>query len=91
MSVEVQDELAGRPEIQENIGDIESVKFNFTRSTNHEDDSVFVYDIQGTQGKGYVEVEQVTLEDGTETFVSAELTMSDGRKITIDLSREPRY
>lgn len=87
MTVEVRDALAARPEVRENIGDIESLELNFVRSSTNNDDETFVYDIEGSKGKGFVTVKQQTLDDGSEAILSAELTMSDGRKIPIDFAR----
>ncbi len=87
MAVEVQDDLAARPEMQEHIGEIESLTFNMVRSGAHHDDETFVYDVVGSKGKGFVTVKQQTADDGSEVIVSAELTLSDGRKIPIDTTR----
>ena len=87
MSTEVQDELATRPEFIENIGEIQSFTVNWVRSGAHDDENVFVYDVDGSLGSGHVRVEQTTADDGTENIISAELTMSDGRRIPIDLTR----
>lgn len=86
MTVEVQDDLATRPEMQEHIGEIQSFKFNLVRSGSHDDDETFVYDVVGSKGKGFVTVQQQTGDDGSEVIVFAELTLSDGRKLPIDTS-----
>ncbi len=87
MTVEVQDDLAVRPEMQEHIGEIRSFKINLIRSGAHDDSETFVYDVEGTKGKGYVTVQQETVDDGSEVITFAELTLSDGRKIPIDTTR----
>lgn len=84
VSAEVQDQLASRPEIQDNIGPIESFKVNYARTGTHDDDETFVYDIQGPKGQGYVEVKQYTNENDEEVIESAVLTMNDGQKIPIE-------
>lgn len=85
MAVEVQDELAMTPEFQEHIGSIESFEMNWARSFADEDDDAFVYDIQGSNGSGYVRVEQYTDEFGREVIESAKLTLSDGRSIPVSI------
>lgn len=87
VAAEVRDELSATPEFRENIGKIESFDTNFVRSGRAEDDETFVYDVAGSEGKGYVSVKQRTGPDGNEILEWAELTMEDGRRIPIDLQR----
>ncbi len=87
MTNEVQDELARRPEIEENIGEIRSLKVDLMRSGAEDDEDVFVYNIEGSRGSGRVKLKQATREDGTEVIVSGELTMQDGRRIPLPSDR----
>lgn len=89
VSDEVREELAAKPEVRQNIGEIESFGINYSRTGSQNDDEVFVYDIKGSEGKGFVTVRQITNDDGSEGILSAELTMSDGRKVPIQVSSNP--
>ena len=87
VAAEVRDELSSTPEFRENIGKIESFETNFLRTGQAEGDETFVYDVAGSEGKGYVSVKQRTDSDGNEILEWAELTMEDGRRIPIELER----
>lgn len=84
---EIQDQLAVTPEMRENIGPIESFTPNYTRTGAQNGDDTFVYDVEGEKGKGYVIVKHHTDDDGREVVEEAILTMNDGSKVDIDLSR----
>ncbi len=74
------------PEFQEHIGAIESFEMNWARSFADEDDDTFFYDVEGSEGSGYVRVDHHTDEFGREVIESAELTLSDGRKIPVSIA-----
>ncbi len=89
IAVEVQDQLAETEEFREHIGPIESFEPNWTRTASEasSDDEMFVYDVQGEQGSGYVIVKQHTGDDGMEVVEEAELVLTDGTRVPIDMAR----
>lgn len=71
--------LEANPVIRENLGDIESLEFDLSKSTEHEDIDTFVMRVHGTLGDGEVTAALVTRDNGTDELVDGELRLEDGR------------
>ncbi|MEZ6097212.1 MAG: hypothetical protein R3C03_23815 [Pirellulaceae bacterium] len=85
ITAQVRAAIEHAPEMEQNLGQVEKFTVNWTRTGDEPGENVFVYDIKGTKGKGYVRVEHVTDEDGNEVVIWAELRMNDRapRRLTI--------
>lgn len=85
VSADIERQLRDHPQIQERIGEIDSLGVNWTHSLAHEDENTFVYDIEGPKGKGQVTVESISRDDGSEEIISAELRLSSGEVVPLSL------
>lgn len=85
---EVQTAIEQAPEIQEEIGDIESMSINYGKSFDEEDYDTDVFDIEGNRGSGYLRIKHVTDANDEEQVIWAELNMDDGRKIPLTLESD---
>ncbi len=82
MGEEVAQSLEGNPVIEEHIGTINKCEWNFIASTNHSDEDIMVFDVEGSKGSGKIYGE---LSDDGEGLLSGELKTSSG---TFDLFAE---
>ena len=87
VSADIERQLRDNPQMQENIGEISSLKADFVKSSAEDDMDTFVYDVKGSKGEGELTVKSVTNSDGNEDIVSAQLRMSDGRTIELVLDQ----
>jgi hypothetical protein len=87
MTTEVQALLADVPEIQAHIGEINSTTHDINGSFADPDDDTFVYELEGTKGRGRVFLKHVTDDAGNERLISGTLILDDG--ITMPLTIAP--
>ena len=85
LSAEIEMELRDHPQFREHIGEVQSFDVDWAKSFAEEGDDVFVYDVQGTKGSGEVTVESVTNDVGKEEIISAQLRMSSGEVIELNI------
>ena len=84
VAADVEVEVRDRPAIRENIGEIEEFNINYSKTAAHEDDEVFVFDVEGTKGDGEVTAKIETNINGEEEIIWAELRTSAGDTIAIE-------
>jgi hypothetical protein len=82
MEAEIKDELRDNPKLRAEIGELQSVEMDFVSSLAEDDDEVFRYSVEGTQGSGELTVKQQTEDDGSETILEASLRV-DGKTVQI--------
>jgi hypothetical protein len=86
LDTQLKPKLAGRPEIETEIGEVESITFNFfdsiTASREENGDEVLSCDITGGKGVGRLIVRPSTSGGGD--FTPCKLITSDGRTILLD-------
>lgn len=82
---EVQSAIEQAPEMQEEIGDIDSMSVNYGKSFDEDDYDVDVFDVEGSRGSGYVRVKHVADANDEEQVIWAELHLEDGRTIPLTL------
>lgn len=70
------------PQIRAHIGEIQSCSIAFWATMTHPDDSIFIYDVEGTKGEGRLIVEETDSLTETE-IVSAVLELPNGQKIRL--------
>jgi hypothetical protein len=76
---EVADDLRDHPKVQEQLGGIEEISFNFTKSAARDDDDEYVFDVKGPKGTGTLICKTADSDDGETEVVSASLRTSDGQ------------
>ena len=69
--------------IRENLGAIESIEFDLTKSSDFEDDNTFVMRVYGSLGEGEVTAALVQNEPDTQELVDGELRLDDGRVLPL--------
>lgn len=79
----IERQLRDHPQIREHVGEIQSLDVDWTKSMA--DDDIWVYSIEGRAGTGELTVESISEDDGSEEILSANLRLSDGTQIEIDL------
>lgn len=79
----LQEELQANATIQENLGDVESVKINLSatgrENQDNPDDETMVFNVEGTEADGQVVVRQVGQE-----MRPVELILGDGTRLPLD-------
>lgn len=80
---EIEDELRDNPVIREHIGVVRQFEMDWIRSFDHADENTYVYQVEGTQGRGQLTVTHVTQGDGSEKVVAGTLRLDTGE--TFDL------
>jgi hypothetical protein len=75
--------LEANPVIRENLGRIESLEFDLSKSSEFEDINTFVMRVHGTLGDGEVTAALVTKEEDIEELVDGELRLEDGRVLPL--------
>jgi hypothetical protein len=78
ISAEVEDQLRDNPHLQEEIGSLESIRMDITRSVAATDDDVMVFYVQGSQGAGTVTVKSKDDAAGNTIVQAATLRRADG-------------
>jgi len=84
---EVQETLSHNSILEREIGALQKLELDWSRSFEAEAD-VFVFDVIGASSRGRLRVETVTGEDDLEVILWAELEHPDGRRVEI-VPREP--
>ncbi len=83
-----QEQLQGNPVIVENIGEIESMEMNFSKTgqeAQNSDGDLIAFDIHGTKSSGTILIEQdKSSGDGTR-IGSAILILEDGSRVKVPL------
>lgn len=74
--------LRDNPVLVEQIGTLESVDLNLTKSGDYSDPDTMVYDVKGSKGSGVAIVKSRTVEGGEE-IEKATLKLSDGREFEL--------
>ena len=80
---ELTDQLRDNPALQEHIGDIEQLSYNFIATAAIEDDDVEVYDVQGTKGKGEITMKTSSLMDAEDEIIWARLRLDSGETVEL--------
>lgn len=75
--------LEANPVIRENIGAIETIEFDLSKSSEFEDVNTFVMRVSGSLGEGEVTAALVTRDEDTEELVDGELRLADGRVLPL--------
>ena len=79
---EMQPRIENDPAVQEHIGEIQSMSFDFGATQQRQADEVMVFSVSGTKGSGQVEIADV---EGSQSCV---LILADGRRFDIALQEE---
>lgn len=83
-----QQQLAGNPVIVEQIGEIESMSMNFSKTGEERESnpnaSTFAFDIQGSESSGTILIRQDQSGDGL-GIESAVLILSDGTRVDVPI------
>ena len=93
MAEELRGQLAVDPSVQQQIGDIQTLEFDFTKtieaatkaSEAGEEPNVMAFRVNGSNGSGVVVVRQDTSQPGRVGIKSAKLVMEDGTEYPLDL------
>ncbi len=88
MSTEVEVAIRDNPQIREHLGDLQSVELNFMKSVADDDDDTWVYNIKGSKGRGELTVKQSTGANGDEVFHNAQLRLSNGQVVDVQIQPE---
>lgn len=80
---QVRTELEKNPVIVEHVGEIQSMRVDWVKSAAAPGADEYVFDIEGTKGRGRVTVESITVDDDTEEIRSGTLKLDSGE--TFDL------
>jgi hypothetical protein len=92
LGVQLQQQLASEPNIQQKIGTIQSLEFDFTRMIEEAQKSGgngeprLAFRIKGTNGQGYVMVVQDPASPNGVGFKSCTLIMDDGTEVPLDMA-----
>jgi hypothetical protein len=92
MAVQLQQQLAADPNVQQKIGTIESLEFDFTRMIEEAQkpgaggEPRMAFRIKGTNGQGYVMVVQDPSSPNGVGIKSGTLIMDDGTEFPLDMS-----
>lgn len=79
VSADIEMQVRDDPVIVENIGEIESLDVDWVKSSAHEDQDTFIYDIKGSKGEGELTVKSVSDINGNEEIIWAALRTPDGQ------------
>lgn len=63
LAADIRSQLQDDPTIKNELGGIESMELNWTASMIHDDEETMVYAVQGSRGKGRLEVRSITYGD----------------------------
>lgn len=80
VTTEVRNLVREHPAVVEHIGEIQSIKLNFTETGAADDADTFVYDLTGTKGRGTLTAKHVTNAAGDEELISATLRLPNGEQ-----------
>lgn len=86
MSSQIRFQLEDHPIVVEHLGEVTGFEMNIMASGAAEDEDTWVYEVEGSKGKGIVTVQHVTGADGVEEIVSAQLRLPSGE--TFELAPE---
>ncbi|XZE56736.1 hypothetical protein SH139x_002863 [Planctomycetaceae bacterium SH139] len=84
---DIRSQLQDDPTIKNELGGIESMELNWAASMMHDDEETMVYEVQGSLGKGRLEVRSITNGD-QEVIEAAILRISDGRALELDIATD---
>jgi hypothetical protein len=87
VATEVRNLVREHPVVVEHIGEIQTIKLNFTETGAADDADTFVYDLTGTKGRGVLTAKHVTNAAGDEELVSGTLRLPNGEEY--DLMQDP--
>ena len=82
---DIEDQLRDHPQLRAEVGEIQSLELNWSKTLNAEDEDVNVMDLQGSTGSGELTVSSTTNDQNQEDIAWATLRTSDGRTINLDL------
>jgi hypothetical protein len=86
LSAEIEVEMRDHPQFREHIGEVQSFDLDWAKSFAVEGDNTFIFDVRGTKGSGELTVDSVTNDAGAEEIRSAELRLSNGETVVLDMS-----
>lgn len=84
VAADIESQLRDHPQMQEHIGEIQQFDVSWARSMADDDPDTWMYDVEGTKGKGVLTVESFSGDD-TEVITSATLRKSTGETIELDV------
>jgi hypothetical protein len=90
VEAEIVDDLNADPIIQQHLGTVESAEIHFwdsmmedIKDPNDDEDTWYVFDIQGTKGKGRVIGKSITNAADVEELREGRLLLPDGREVKL--------
>ncbi len=78
-------QLRDHPQVQQHLGEISNLRFNFAKSGAIADDTKMVYDVDGSESNAELTIQSVTT-DTTEIIRSVSMRVEGGETIELDMS-----
>ena len=78
LEADLEAQLRDHPAVQEHLGEIESFDMDWAKSGSIDDGDTFIYNVVGTKDEAEITITSVSMDDGSEEIVYAEMRLSDG-------------
>ncbi len=85
IAADIEVQLRDNEQLRAEVGEIQSLEVNWSKTMNADDEDVMVFPLQGSEGSGELTVNSVTGDNANEEIRSATLRTSDGREIELNL------
>lgn len=83
IELDLTNQLRGHPLIQQHLGDLSTLKMDEAKSNMILNQNTFVYQAVGSQGRAELTIKSVSTNRGVERIVAADMTLTDGEKLTL--------
>ncbi len=85
---EIASQLRENPILVDQLGPIERIEMDLVASLATEEPDSYVFDVEGTDGKGVIYCESYTTDDGSEWIAWAELKLPEGKTVVLLVEEE---
>jgi hypothetical protein len=78
LEADLEAQLRDHPTVLEHLGEIESFEMDWVKSGSIDDGDTFVYHVVGSKDEAELTITSVSMDDGSEEIVYAEMRLSGG-------------
>lgn len=78
LEADLEAQLRDHPTVREHLGEIESFEMDWVKSGSIDDGDTFVYNVVGSKDEAEFTITSVSMDDGSEEIVYAEMRLSGG-------------